>query len=345
MKKAKPQNFRLLVTISVLFSTLIIVFGLFFGRIIYKHTSNMLIGESKQYFSKINEELSLDFLATRRTVNQTVHILSRTEITSAKSLAERLRFVPVFLEALQQEPQLSGLQVGYENGDYFIVRPVISDYMREQFNAPPHATIVVDNISTGEDGKRYLKRLWYSDSLVELNSDPPAVSEYDPRIRPWYKAALSSNKDVRTEPYLFHFIQQMGITIAYNAPDSGAVVASGAGVYTAENIVIPADAYIISIAGYSDGNFDAATTAVMDVGDGTDPDAYIDAQDVKSAGALTLTAGAAGLLGYSASARTISSSITTDGTSTAVGEATLRVDYMMMQSSTEAGKIAVGLDS
>ncbi len=237
MEQQNSKKFRLLVTISVLFSLLIIIFGLFFGEIMYRHTSKMLLEESKQYFAKINEELSLDFMSIRKTVDQTVHILSRTGITSAGSLEDRLHFVPVFVEALQQEPQLSGLQVGYDNGDYFIVRPVISDYMRKQFSAPSQAAVVVDNITTGEDNKRYLQRLWYGESFLELGRDVPIVTEYDPRVRPWYKAAVESHKDVGTNPYLFHFIQQMGITIAYSAPGSGAVVAGDLSLYHLSEIL------------------------------------------------------------------------------------------------------------
>jgi HD-GYP domain-containing protein (c-di-GMP phosphodiesterase class II) len=231
MRQKKPHHFRLLVTISVLFTALIIVFGLFFRQFIYWQTSKILLEESDRYFSQINEELTLDFLATRKAVSQTVHILSRTEITSAVTLDERLRFVPMFHAALQEEPHLSGLQVGYGSGDFFIVRPINNDYMRKQFSAPAMAGIVVDNITSGADNKRYLQRLWYTDSLVEIDRSAPIAADYDPRIRPWYKAALTTSQEIGTAPYLFRFVRQMGLTIACRSPAVEAVIAGDVTLY------------------------------------------------------------------------------------------------------------------
>jgi hypothetical protein len=139
MRQRNHRHFRLLVIISVLFTALIIVFCLFFRQFIYWQTSNLLLEESDRCFSQIKDELTLDFQAPRRAVSQTVHILSRTEITSAATLDERLRFVPIFQAALQEEPTISGLQVGYESGDYFIVRLINDVYMRIQWSIPPMA--------------------------------------------------------------------------------------------------------------------------------------------------------------------------------------------------------------
>jgi hypothetical protein len=147
------------------------------------------------------------------------------------TLEERLHSIPIFQTALKEEPKLTALQVGYDTGDYFIVRQLNNDYMREQFSAPPMAAIVVDNITTEADNKRYLQRLWYSNSLIELGRSTPAATDYDPRIRPWYKAALTTDREIGTAPYLFHFIKQMGLTIAYKSPTTGAVVAGDLTLY------------------------------------------------------------------------------------------------------------------
>jgi hypothetical protein len=216
MRLNHQRKYRLLVTISVLFTTLIIIFGLFFRQFIYWQTSDMLLEESNRYFSQINEELTLDYLSTRKVVSQTVHILSRTAISTADTLEKRLQAVPVFQAALKEEPILSGLQVGYETGDFFIVRPLNNGYMREQFSAPPNAAFVVDNISRGEGGQRYLQRIWFTDSLTEIGRATPKVTKYDPRGRPWYKAALATDQEASTAPYLFHFVPFRGGILSFS---------------------------------------------------------------------------------------------------------------------------------
>lgn len=224
MNEKSPRQFRLLITISVLFTILIVTFGLFFRQVTYWQTSEMLLEESDRYFSQVRDQLLLDFLSTRKTVHQTVRILGMTEIIAAENLDQRLKSVPVFYEAIAADPHLSALQVGYDNGDYFIVR-ALDKRLRELFKAPPEAQAIVDNISTGADNKRVLQRIWYSESMDMLGHDPLRSTAYDPRIRPWFKIALASDEPAGTEPYFFRFMQQTGLTIGYRPAGANAVIA------------------------------------------------------------------------------------------------------------------------
>lgn len=231
------RKFKILITISVLFSLLIIVFGFFFRQFIYWQTSNILLEESKRFFLQVKEELNLDLLLTRKSVSQTVHLLSKTDIISAVSLEDRLSSLPIFVTALSEEKLLSALQVGYSNGDFFIVRPLRNTYMRRQFESPENGTIVVDNITAADDGNRYLQRLWFSETLLEIDRSDLQPTEYEPRVRPWYTAAQAANDDVSTAPYFFHFIQQTGITISLTTDNKSAVVAGDVSLYHLSEIL------------------------------------------------------------------------------------------------------------
>jgi HD-GYP domain-containing protein (c-di-GMP phosphodiesterase class II) len=230
--QGKPvQQYRFRIVISVLFTVLIVLFGLLFGQFIFWRTSTMLLEQSRHYFSQIHDELSLDFNGTRKTVAQTLSILGTTPVVSAMSLERRLEVLPTFQASLLAEQNLTALQVGYDNGDYFIVRVLRDDVMRKQFNGPQEASLVVDNISRKPDGRGYLQRFWFSPSLEELQRGVPETTDYDPRLRPWYTAALEADRDIRTAPYLFHFIGQMGVTIARRAEGAGSVVAGDVTLY------------------------------------------------------------------------------------------------------------------
>ncbi|SHO46760.1 HD domain-containing phosphohydrolase [Desulfopila aestuarii] len=211
--------------ISVLFISLVVLFGLFFRQFIYWQTSNLLIEESKRIFSRINRELAQSYLTTRKTIGQAVHMLAATDLPNASTLEERLSFLPILQAALTQEPNLTDLEVGYATGDYFIVRPLIDDHMRRQFNAPEEATLVVDNIVRPPYGKPQMQRIWMNDKLSEIASTEPEPTDYDPRLRPWYIEAINSDKAITTAPYLFHFVRQMGVTIAFMPEGEKAVVA------------------------------------------------------------------------------------------------------------------------
>jgi len=217
--------------ISVLFISLVVLFGLFFRQFIYWQTSNLLIEESKKIFGRINSELAQSYLTTSKTIGQAVHMLAATGLPSANTLEERLTFLPILQAALTQEPNLTGLEVGYATGDYFIVRPLIDEHMREQFGAPEAAALVVDNIVRPPGGKPLMQRIWYTETLGEIERTEPEQSDYDPRLRPWYIEAINADKAITTAPYLFHFVRQMGVTIAYMPEGDGAVVAGDVTLY------------------------------------------------------------------------------------------------------------------
>jgi HD-GYP domain-containing protein (c-di-GMP phosphodiesterase class II) len=230
MNEKSPRQFRLLITISVLFTVLIVTFGLFFRQLIYWQTSEMLLEESDRYFSQVRDQLLLDFLSTRKSVHQTVRILGKTEIISAENLDQRLESVPVFYEAITADPYLSALQVGYDNGDFFIVR-ALDSRLRELFKAPPEADVIVDNITTGGGNKRVLQRILYNKSMDMLGHTRLQSTAYDPRTRPWFKIALTSDQPVGTEPYFFKFMQQTGLTIGYRPAGADAVIAGDISLY------------------------------------------------------------------------------------------------------------------
>ena len=95
--------------------------------------------------------------------------------------------------------------MGYDTGEYFIVRPLVNELMRTQFHAPDRADLVVDNISRNPGGKPQLQRLWFTGKLDEISRSTPEPTDYDPRLRPWYIEAIGSESEIVTEPYLFLF--------------------------------------------------------------------------------------------------------------------------------------------
>jgi len=219
------KSYPLHITISTLFIFLVVVFGTILGVYNYKKTSDILLTSSDRIFDHSSSELSLNLLALRRPVAQAVSMLASSGIVRAGNLEERIPYLNIIQAALITTEELSALQVGYDDGDYFIARSLDNEYMRERFSAPEGATLVVDNIQTGNDGRRYLQRLWYSAERVELGRAEPQLSEYDPRVRPWYMGTMKHDSVVSIAPYLFFFTQKVGFNIGRKNADGSAVVA------------------------------------------------------------------------------------------------------------------------
>ncbi len=226
----KNGRFKIFITITFLFTSLLIIFGLSFRQFVFWKSSEMILASSKQYFKQIHQELTQDFTLARETVSQTLYIIGQSPVMSANTLEERLSYLPIFYAALQAEPNLSALQVGYDTGDYFIVRPLSNDFMRDRFEAPAASIAMVDHISK-INNQKYLLRIFYDTNLTEIKRNNPVSNNYDPRIRPWYKDAKNTNTEVTSIPYLFHFIQQMGLTISYHPTNAPSVVGGDVTLY------------------------------------------------------------------------------------------------------------------
>ncbi len=213
--------------IATIFVLLIAGVGGVLGWFNYHQNTRVILSASNRVFDQISRELLLDFQGAYRPVVTTVNLLSiEARVGQAGDLDERLALLPVFCEALATQPHVSALQVGYANGDFFIVRPLNDPYMRQRFEAPEGATLVADHIAADERGERVQTRLYFDIDLNRLADRSMGATSYDPRIRPWYQVAAASDREAATKPYLYYFIGKVGITVGRQSPDGRAVVAS-----------------------------------------------------------------------------------------------------------------------
>jgi len=217
-------RYPLHVTISVLFITLVVVLGVVLSWQNYRKTSSIILTTAGQVFDQITRELILDFNGTYHPVTGALRLLALAPVTTAASLDERLESLGTFTVALANEPSVSGIQVGYANGDFFIVRPLRTDDLRRHFGAPENAAFVVDNVDTAAGGARRLVRLFFDARSREILRKPAEATDYDPRARPWYATATA--QPAATRPYLFYFLGKVGTTVTLSTPVPGVVVAS-----------------------------------------------------------------------------------------------------------------------
>ncbi len=232
-------------TVNSLFLLLILGVGAVLSRHNYQATKKIVLAQVRQSYEQTSREVSADFVRTYRAVFQNIGLLSFSRVSFAATLEERLRSLDMFSTALRNEPQMTALQVGYSNGEYFIVRSLRSDRVKEFFQAPDQAAFSVDHIAADPaDGKRYLVRLFFDAGLKEVSRNTPAITGYDPRLRPWYQQAVSTTRIRATPPYLFYFSREIGTTVSYNPP--GTAVVLGADVTLkqlsdtlAENVLTP----------------------------------------------------------------------------------------------------------
>jgi HD-GYP domain-containing protein (c-di-GMP phosphodiesterase class II) len=225
-KQVAIRHYPLHLTISALFITLVVVLGVVLSWQNYSKTSDIILSSADRMYGQVTRELLLDVKATYRPVGDTLSLLARTPIVHANSLAERLESVPLLGEALRNEPAVTGIQAGYPNGDYFIVRPLAGSALRQRFEAPDGAEFMADQVDTAASGERQLTRVFFDENMQEMARSLPVETDYDPRLRDWYTQALHKPGLTLTEPYLFYFMNMVGLTLAREVDASGVVVGS-----------------------------------------------------------------------------------------------------------------------
>lgn len=220
----KIGRIKLVVTISTVFISLILVFGIIIRQYGYHNTTRIILDSSKALFFQVSQELLLAFHARQDVMKQSIGILSKTGVMEADTVAERMNYIPLFTTALNKSPYIAAIEIGYEDGDFFIVRQLTASDQLVTFNAPEKTRYVVDYISHNAANGSSLQRRWYNENLEKVKATAFSETDYDPRLRPWYIIAKNQGELVSTDPYFFHFFKATGITVSVKGPGGTGVI-------------------------------------------------------------------------------------------------------------------------
>ena len=226
MEKTANYKFPLHVYIASLFIGLIVLMAIVLGWFNYQQNSRVLLSATEKLYSQIASELGLGLQSVYRPIVGMVDILADSDIMAATGLDERLERLQLFSRVIVQHEQLVALAVGYGTGDYFIVRSLQADDIRERFSAPRAATLVVDSTVADDAGGRQPVRLFFNAALDEIGRVYPDDGGYDPRTRSWYQMARDREGTVTVPPYLYYFMRKVGVTVSRFSSRHDAVFAA-----------------------------------------------------------------------------------------------------------------------
>src|SRR5262245_21252186 len=188
----------------------------------YAASGVMLAAASKQMFEAAADYVAAEFKGTYEPVERVTSVLAYSHLAEVRTEAERLAQVPIMVDVLRRIPAAAAIQIGDEQGNYFIVRRV-NDWLGKLFEAPKGSAFEADLIDAGS---RTHRRWFYDDKLSLLAVRDLPASNYDPRTRPWYTGALYTPDTFRTSPYVFFFMSEIGLTVARAKQDRRAVIAA-----------------------------------------------------------------------------------------------------------------------
>ena len=216
------RRYPLQVHLSVLFSALVIVAGAAIAWLGYTESRDIALNAADDAFERIGRETQTSLGESLEPVVELAELLALQPIGRARALAERIEALPVMRLGLAGNAPIAAAYVGYDDGAFFLVRPLANDVVRTHFKAPAQAEILVHSVEVAAAGARRAHYLFFDSNLHEL--ERRAVPDaYDPRTRPWYGLATEPGKRVLTEPYAFFTMHAPGVTAAIRTR-SGSVV-------------------------------------------------------------------------------------------------------------------------
>lgn len=151
-----------------------------------------------------------------------LHLLTSTALVSAMHLDQRLTWLQTLTGLLDNNPVISSVYVGYEDGAFFLVRALKVAALRERFKAPDNAKFMVQSVQTSAKDPAEFLFFNSAHQLIERRWQPDY--KFDPRTRAWYQSAQQRKESVFTEPYVFFYSEQLGLTLSQSSANGKAVV-------------------------------------------------------------------------------------------------------------------------
>jgi len=190
----------------------------------YRNTREVVSSTVDESIRHVSLALRGKIRGILRPAENQLDLLAFNEITRAATQEARLAGVPMAAAVLGSNPLLDTWYVGYPDGAFVLFRALRTATQRGLYRAPENASLMVQSIDVGGDGRSIGQYIFFDGNNRLLRSDIQPGYQFDPRKRPWYQLALGATGSVLTEPYLFYTNHQIGITMALEARHAGVVV-------------------------------------------------------------------------------------------------------------------------
>ncbi len=155
-----------------------------------------------------------------------VTLLAQDALASRQRLIDRLDHLPLLAAALEAHAAASAVYVGYDDGDFLLLRPVdrVPEGRLPEVPDDDEPAYLAESIDRDAVGPPRLEWRLYDRDLNLLGRRLQPGDAFDPRQRPWYRRAMSAEDAWLTEPYAFFTTREIGITLSRRSRDGHAVV-------------------------------------------------------------------------------------------------------------------------
>jgi HD-GYP domain-containing protein (c-di-GMP phosphodiesterase class II) len=211
------RRYPLHIHLSVLFSALVLATGVAIAWLGYGAARGITLRATDEVFRHVGRETRTALAGALQPVANFADLLALQPLARARTLDRRLEALPFMRQAFAGHAPIAAAYAGYDDGGFFLVRPLRTDAERAFFEAPAGTALYAQNIDVGPGGARTVTDLFFDAALRELARRTPGAYDFDPRTRPWYRLAEHPGERVLTEPYVFFSNRAPGVTVAVRA--------------------------------------------------------------------------------------------------------------------------------
>lgn len=142
----------------------------------------------------------------------------RLPILSEKPTLQSHRAEDYLINAMNSYPQIHIMYMGYEDGDFYEIISLKGSFeqdLKDALQAPDDAAYAILR-QFSVPLQELPVRLWkfLNISRQTIGSRKQEYTDFDPRLRPWYKNAMNTVGTVKTDPYFFPNVKKMGMTMS-----------------------------------------------------------------------------------------------------------------------------------
>ncbi|MDN5044865.1 diguanylate cyclase [Aliarcobacter butzleri] len=202
-------------------STILSLFSFILTILIIVLSSQLLYFSKKISIESVDLQLNglVQNIQTTIKNNENVNI----NIVDMLSLMNEKDHFNLYINILKSHPHLYSIYTGYSDGSFYeIINLDVNELLKTTYKTKNIDRWLLIKISAQTPNKR---ELLLFDEDLNLTSSKIEDNSYDPRNRPWYQSAILNKNTIKTAPYKYSHIDNIGITYAKDVDKSKNVVA------------------------------------------------------------------------------------------------------------------------
>jgi hypothetical protein len=149
---AARRRYPLHIHLSALFSALVLATGIAIAWLGYGEARDLTLKATDEVFRHVGSETRSALAGALQPVGSFADLLALQPLARARTLDRRLEALPFLRRAFAGHAPIAAAYAGYDDGGFFLVRPLRSDAERAFFEAPAGTAFYAQNIDVGPAG-------------------------------------------------------------------------------------------------------------------------------------------------------------------------------------------------